>query len=880
MSAAVLWVRLAGLPARVLAGLGDPALPALLDEIETLRATGAGLRRQAADLLHARIPLAEVAERRVLLALRRDAHQGRPLTGYRKEPCWPAADGHLGGLLGRIADLDDRIAAREAAFAAAHASCEEVERRALFAAAEPAWFRRGLALAAPAVVEALDRHRARPFTGRKARRLEASLLRYVSRAALKLSPYSTLTPLALAEVRPLEGGDAVAYSPWPRSDRSLMRIKRYLLDQCWRLLARHPPLRSHLRIGLNPSCESLGGGHYRFLRFSALTRSGAGAEERLAKTPPAHITVRLEGEMVPCFRRLLARTDLPSPTLLRSVADELGAAPEEVARAVEQLVEIGFLELKPPWPGYEPWLEKRLLDLLAAVADPALEPVTEILGEIVALEQAFSSAADPARAVRRLDDRAVGLYAAIGAAVDPAGSPPLTHTESRSYYEDVLVAPRAEASPCLLKLDREPLARALAAGDLIWRVGAAFEPRHELLIALERHWATHHAGESHLPLLQLWAESRPLWTAYRRHRDQGAPGAFDPFSAPEIRELVRLRASLRRRLGEMIEFDGLVETVPSEAYRVLAHEVPAALGSPIGPCLFLQPCDPRGERWVVNLCCEGSGRMTCRFNVLLDAAERRLLERHDPHPVVPWDGEEVEIVDLLFTRGNTVNLHWPSRRVVLSPGESADLPPERVLRLAALQVRRRAGQPLSLHDPEGRRIVPCFLSPLAPRLLPIALRFLGIFGGQSEVDLPVPPLSPRVEQGEGWSVRPRQVIDNLVVRRRSWQVGRDLLPSAGPRAQVFAEWHRRRRQLGMPDQVYVTAAGGKAEGAKPQYVDFRSPSFLDLLADAAEPAFGPLTLVEALPRPEELPVDPREGPHAFELMLEGLRPGGAPAVRS
>jgi hypothetical protein len=216
------------------------------------------------------------------------------------------------------------------------------------------------------------------------------------------------------------------------------------------------------------------------------------------------------------------------------------------------------------------------------------------------------------------------------------------------------------------------------------------------------------------------------------------PGAFDPFSAPEIRQLKRLRASLQWRLGEVIEFDGLVETVPTEAYRVLAHEVPEALWSPIDPCLFLQPCDPHGERWVVNLC-EGSGRMTGRFNVLLDADERRLLERHDPHPVISRDGEEVEIVDLLFTRGNTVNLHWPSRRIVLSPGESADLPPERVLRLADLQVRRRAGQLLSLHDPEGRRIVPCFLNPLDPRLLPVALRLLGIFGGQPEVDLPVPP---------------------------------------------------------------------------------------------------------------------------------------------
>jgi hypothetical protein len=647
-------------------------------------------------------------------------------------------------------------------------------------------------------------------------------------------------------------------------------MKRYLLDQIWRLLVRHSPLRPHLRIGLNPSCESLGGGQYHFLRLSSLSRSSGGEQERFKKTPPAYVAIRLAGEIVPCLCGLLARADLPLPSLLAAAEHALGSVPgEEVARAVEQLVELGLLELKTPWPGYEPWLEKRLLEFLETVADPVLQPVAVTLREIVALEEGFASTMDPAEVARQLDARAVGLYSAVGAAVDPAGSVPLAHTESRSYYEDVLVAPRTEAAPFLLKLGREPLTRVLAVGDLMWRFGAAFEPRHEFLIALDRHWATRHPDESCLPLMQLWAESRSLWAAYRRHRDGGLPGPFDPFSSPEIREIELLRASLRRRLGNIVDFDGTVEAVPVEAYRVLVQEVPPSLLSPIDPCLFLQPCDPHGERWVANLCCEGSGRMTCRFNVLLDADERRrLLEKSAPPPLIPRGDEEVEIVDLLFTRGNTVNLHWPIRRVVLSPGESAELPLERVLRLADLQVRRRAGQPLSLHDPAGRRIVPCFLSPLDPRLLPVVLRFLGIFGGQSEVELPVAPFPLRVEEREGWSVRPRQVIDNLVVRRRRWLIGRDLLPVVGQGPRFFSEWHQRRRQWGMPDQVYVTATNSNGEAAKPQYIDFRSPSCLDLLAGVVNHGFGPLAVIEALPRPEDFPIDPQAGPRAFEVMLE------------
>jgi hypothetical protein len=129
-------------------------------------------------------------------------------------------------------------------------------------------FLRGIALASPLLVREAYRLREKADTGRpkERRRLEMSLLRYLSRAALKLSPYSTLTRVALASVvTDLGQGDVrLVGSEW--RERSLLRIKRYLLDQYQEMLFRHAPFRERLLVEFNSSIVEFSPGRFLFLR--------------------------------------------------------------------------------------------------------------------------------------------------------------------------------------------------------------------------------------------------------------------------------------------------------------------------------------------------------------------------------------------------------------------------------------------------------------------------------------------------------------------------------------------------------------------------------------------------------------------------------------
>ena len=876
-------VRVTGLSARVLAPFGDPGLGDALEGIEALRQTLDSAREQGVEQIYRQLPEVEPEERRFLLTLKRDCHNRRSIAAHRRHRLWPSAVARTGDGLERIVEIEGDLARREDAFRTLYSQLQARERRALHELATGPWLRRGLALASPDLMEGLSRHQGQPRDGRRARRLETSLLRYLSRAALKTSPYSTLTPVALADLGPAGGEGAIRYVPGPRRDRSLVRVKRYLLDQICRLLLRHPPVQETLRVGLNPSLELLETGEYRFLRPPNLQRSeGDGAEGRLEKAKAAQVTVRLGGDLVPFLCRRLANSELPFRSLIEAAAAHFGGAEPAssplLARGLQQLLDLGLLEIRLPWPSYEPSLEACLLEFLESLpaAIPAAIPpaMTAALRELVALEAGFAGAADPVRTVRRIDDLVIALYEEAYRTLEPEGKLPLVRTENRNYYEDVFLAPLAPDRPCLLELGRSSLLRALDAGDLVWRLSYLFEPRHEALFALEDHLATHHAEEARVPVAELFAETRRLWASYRRHVDEGRPGAFDPHGSPGIAELVALRSRVEERLAEPFPVEDEVERLPVELLRSLLSTVPRRFLPAVGPCLFLQPCDSQGETWVANGRFEGTGRMSCRFNVALDPASRELyVDHYAARSVLKQDGERVELVDMLFTKANTVNIHWPqTRRVLLMPGEAVDLPAERVLRFTDLYVERRAGLPLRLVTAAGERIVPCFLSPLDFFFVPTVLRFLDLFGVHPERTL---PLTERPQEGEGCRVYRRRKVDNLVLRRRRWTVLPEALPTVASGAAGFAELHRWRLRLGLPAELYFL--GGEPAGAggslKPQYVDFQSPSFIDLLALGIESSLAagqPLTLIEALPGPESFPVDPEEGPRIFEVMLESL----------
>ncbi|MGA8114184.1 MAG: lantibiotic dehydratase, partial [Actinocatenispora sp.] len=120
---------------------------------------------------------------------------------------------------------------------------------------------------------------------------------------------------------------------------------------------------------------------------------------------------------------------------------------------------------------------------------------------------------------------------------------------------------------------------------------------------------------------------------------------------------------------------------------------------------------------------------------------------------------------------------------------------------------------------------------------------------------------------------PRISIDRLVVARESWRttIGETPMPTATGLDNRFRAVRRWRREMGLPERVYVKLG----TEIKPCFVDFTSPVYVAGLCNMARGAFQksgpdvPLVISEMLPTPDQAWVPDGAGRRYFsELRLQ------------
>ncbi|GAB1641470.1 hypothetical protein KRMM14A1259_18930 [Krasilnikovia sp. MM14-A1259] len=197
--------RVNGLPADAL-NLGLHKTNRLLRELDGIEAEIGRNADHASDLLYQRIPLLDdPQQRRDLLALRRALHNGKlPRVSTEQRASWCRALGADAGVLERHLDTFDRRNALQTAAEDAYRAEADDEGERLAAILDHPAFVQSLAHASPDLVRYLQRWRLRP--GSKPAR---TLLAYASRAALKTSPFSRFTALALDNL-PADGSARIA----------------------------------------------------------------------------------------------------------------------------------------------------------------------------------------------------------------------------------------------------------------------------------------------------------------------------------------------------------------------------------------------------------------------------------------------------------------------------------------------------------------------------------------------------------------------------------------------------------------------------------------------------------------------------------------------
>lgn len=866
---APLIARIAGLPASTLEHFSSDLCSRELPVIRTLLAELEAARSHLSDGLHEAVPGSPAPVRRILLALRRDCFNGRPLGRYRDMPAWSELCVRSRLLLEAVMHLEDRLSTARACLATGYVRERERERRSVLHLLENAGLRRGIALASPDSIENLPRLQKAPIEryGRKELRLETTLVRYLTRAAFKVSPYSTLTRLGLGVVQNAPSSGALCLQGAGWEERSLVRLKRYLLDQLWDLLRRYPPFRDGLQVELNDTIEEIELRRFHFMRPSFWTFDPD--RNRFVYQVASLVKATLDGPVVDWLLR-----EFPARKITYGELHRLFAADQAV---IERLVHLGFLCLQAPWSIHAPQLEFDILSYLRTLPpDPGSAPLIDILNRLVHLERSFPTETAPARSVQEMEaliDRMWEVAAPLG------GLAPDVHRRrlrTGNLYEDVFVAASGPERE-VLRVQGATVQRLQNTLAPVERFLGLFNRYHDFRLTLAAFAAERWPGRTRMDVLELLGAIRPLWRDFSQFlapvRLSGENvETFNPLGIEDLDRLARLRKEVWRGAAACVEAssDGL--HLRREAFAVLVDRIPESYRPTMGSCLFLQPGDREGKYWILNRLSEGTGRYSSRYTAVMGdgqlAYTAHLMARS-------WDNTGAEILDITYPQGDTLNLHalQTQRRLGL-PGEPLYLPPARCVGLRDLIVRfHGAGIPPDLVDRQGRRCRPVLLGGTGYDFFPTFLKILAVFG-PGEMRFRFPKQTQQVQ--ENMTVLERLTLDGIVLRRKRWFLAPN--PLAGELelhtdAEAFEAINRWRLELGLPERVFFIERihhESTEERYKPQYLDFTSPTLTALFRSSLRQNAESLTLEEMLPAPHVMPEDEQGHSWAVEILLEDV----------
>ncbi|MFG2815948.1 lantibiotic dehydratase [Streptomyces sp. NPDC048410] len=876
-------LRVAGLPAETVEVLRAPETAdwaaRTAAEEDRLRALGARL----SDPLSAAVGATEdAALRRRLLALRRQVFNNRlPADLPAARDLASGLDGDTGADL--TAWLDARLRWEEL-----RAEGETVlggalarTRAALRGLALDDRLRRGLLLASPTLEERLDAFAAdpNPAPGKRARKMERSLLSYLYRTACKTSPFSTLTGVALGGFA--EGGDLTEVGDaWT----SHPRLNVVVLSRLAELIVADPARRADLPVA-PASGWKLDDDRVRYVR-RAVTAGDDSAPVSFDAAQDRLFFLRRQGALDGMLT-LLRDTEgtLTHGDLARWLAATTGAGEEEAGHYLTALRELGMLQLPS-------------LDTSVHSADPLRAFQRALRGLGVAWADTVAARLDgPAEAVARYGTADVptrrallaGLRAELSSLQLDLGAerPVLPQT---LLYEDV----SAGTTSAPLAQWAEPVATPLRS---IGRVLPAFDVALPQRLTLKGFFVARYGrGGRCEDLLRLVHDFHEdifrQYLQFTAAKDGYLPdGSHAPeenwLGVPEITSIDRARATLtarmRERWAELAEDTD--EFVLDDA---IVEEMADALGAaapafrPQSHFLQLARRDD-GPLAVLNNSYGGLCFPFTRFTHCFDGSDGLTGALRDGLRSVPPPGA---VLAEVTAGAATTNLNLHGRLTdyeIVCPGENSTAPEEARLHLDDLYaVHDETEDRLLLRSRRlDREVVPVYLGYLVPMVLPEIPRTLLLFSPTSRSVPDVWRGVPTGEAVDGVTRRPRVRHHALVLQRRSWTVADGHLPLRAPGtadADWYLAWHRWRVRHGLPARVFATVHEETADGqgaawfggSKPQYVDFESPLSLTALEGLLAGKRARTVFEEMLPAEDELHVTSPRGRHVAELAVELL----------
>ncbi|MEV8373856.1 lantibiotic dehydratase [Kribbella sp. NPDC056861] len=897
-------LRVAGQPAEAVAVLRTPAAISWTEQVlaaEAVRDAVANQVREALEAdLAARDP--EDPERVALINLRRDAFNGRrprPATVSKAEPLLPEQTQVLTrqwvATIDRVRDLlDQGVAVLGDDLAAARARARE-----LLADDK---LRSAVLLQSEVLEKNMDRYLdPTRKVDKHGRQVERTLLELLYRAALKTSPFSTLTSVGLGRF----SDTATRPRPEPTSleQRSTVRLNIAVLARLSAVVLADSTLRSGLRVALAPGASS-DGETMRYVRRR--TASGSDPDAVVAIDNVHEDLFFLPGGPALDDVVTLTREDRPTVTeLSRQIAAKAeGRSPEESDQLIGHLLRLGFLlapDLQIDLRSSDP--TKVLIVALLAQDHPTLQQLAASLQAAVDLIDAYPGTPARGRAavLRDVRDHVRACFELLGAS-DQLVPRTVIYEDTtitgdgmdvdRGLWERTLLPDLADLADLLPAFDLNVSRRLTAKGFFKARYGIGGDCADVVRFCHEF--------------------QRDFFDPYTRRsmrrRQFDDDNAFVPqenwFKLQDIVAVDKAREAASLHLRDLRTAD------PSEVEEIrlgpdfvdaVRRELPPGeqLAQPWSFFVQLASGDQEPGRLILNQAYAGLTLMFSRFAHSLDTEGTRardliseVLRDYSPDGAV-----------LAELRGGyettNLNVHPAvTQYEIVCPGDASTRPKDEQIALEDLfLVHDAVADRVRLMSTRlGREVVPVYLGFLMPMALPEIQQILLCFSpsGMAQIDLwagtgdPIPV--------DGIQSYPRLVLGDLVLQRRMWKLNTSVFPFRDPRhsdAEHLLKVRRWRLDHGLPSRLFAqidnaaaksavddgaapdtpdapeTPGAERKAGRKPLPVDFDSWMSLQLLEQLALGASARIVLTEANPDTDELWLTDEHGrPHVCELLLE------------
>lgn len=870
--------RLAGLPADVMsdfhaAELSDAAY-ALVHLERDIDASRTALRQ----IIYEAVPaVAEDRARYELLDLRRSLstlEKTVRLADVRISALWPAA------VTDALRALQERVAAyRVQANDYRHRFEEETVRmRTCFHAhLRNDSFRKGLLLSSESLTRGLAAYLkvGAKKLDRRQRRIEAALMAYVSRMALKTSPFSTFTFTGIGRWEEEPGG-ADLYPPALPAGKQVShtRVNVTALLRVLEALKRSPAVSLALPVALNPTLTHTSEG---LLQFYGI-KPGCQFDEELTATwlRPTERLVNLRAHpALGWLQGALARGPRPLAELVSCLSRESGTPEHKVEAVALQLIDEGFLAHALPELGEDKGSERHLLQAFAAAGDPVTRAVVRCLDALLREVDSYADAPMPRRATVLRSIEKHLRQAERRAGVAPYRGP--------IFFEDAtLGGERLRLNPNALA----PNAGTLAA---LARVVSAFHPHH---VERQRIAAFYRACWPAAPSVDLLV----FYHAYASTQRRLGSEAFNHTYATGAAAVTAFQADLRSAITAAASHTAAGVRIDAGAVMAFWDRRPGVVSEPASATFFLQRGRSEGSPWKVNLSVEGYGKFFSRFAHLFPHEDTAELMAHLQHAAST--GDEPSLSDIGVSFGTNVNLHRVYTPYVLGyPGYRLPRHTAREIPLRELRVRLTpSGLPELVWTRTGQRIHPVHLGFLVSTWLPSFPRFLLTFSPPKPMMIPWHEL---VLPGEMKShTLPRIYFEDLLLYRQRWHILAEDLPrrtEALSDAEYYLSIQAWRSRWGVPDACFVTIdqitmnelgddvapparerrnrdeMPGRVPETfkrKPQYIDFTSPLFLDRFAKLVDTSRLRITCEEIYPAPADLLVRHKDSSYVSEIVTE------------